>query len=428
LTFAPFLLLLLAAVVSISGWLSGRDLSYGEALAIYQDQSGSSTRLITLSAYALFIVCSGYVVVRMLGRNTISNKRILVYFLTYFMATIMVPFIFSENHYFNFGYLFSLVAVLAVLQARKVDRRLFYFWARVALGAMIFSSLLGAILAPDKSIAADYYGLAGWIPFRLYGIGMGATGLGVVSVAFLIFEFGDRRWSFLKISRMVMAIAALVLCQSKTAWIVSVYLLISYFLIGQMMSLKLSPARVGRARVMLFGGYFFVATILLVVLAQGLLSVGSFEGAESIEALTGRLYIWDVTLQVWLDFPIFGYGLGLWADEWFRNVYGGFNHGHNQLVHTLGAAGIVGLVGLVLYLVALFRAAVRVADETDVPLNLYVLLVTTALTDVPFLNNSVTDVFFILHLLVLMSIIGVRPSANLAYDHLNKNYSVRGSS
>ena len=413
LTFAPFLLLSLAAVVSISGWLSGRDLSYGEALAIYEDPSGSSARLITVSVYALFIVCSGYVLARMLGRHVISNKRILVYFLTYFMATIMVPFVFSENNYFNFGYLFSFVAALAVLLAKKVDRGVLYFWARVALGAMIFSSLLGAIIAPDKSIAPDYYGFGGWIPFRLYGVGMGATGLGVIAVAFLMLEFGDRRWSFFKMNRVVMAVAVLILCQSKTAWIVFIYLLTSHFLIGWMVSLNISPARIGRARVMLFGSYFVVATMLLVVLAQGLLSVGSFEGAESIETLTGRLYIWDVTLQVWRDFPIFGYGLGLWADEGFRSIYGAFNHGHNQLIHTLGAAGIVGLVGLVLYLLALFKAVVRVAGETDVPLNLYVLLVTTTLTDVPFLNNSVTDIFFILHLLVLMSVSGVRPSPNL---------------
>lgn len=408
LTFSPFLLLLLATVVILSGWLSRRDLSYGEAFAIYGDPSGLSGKLITASIYLSFALCYGYVLLRLLGRPVISNAKIAIYFSIYYLATVVVPFAFSENQYFNLGYLFSFVAVLAVLLAPRINQAQLFNWARLALGAMIFSSLVGALIAPDKAIASDYDGLGGWISFRLYGVGMGATGLGVVSVAFLILEFGKGHWSFLKLLRVAMAIVALILCQSKTAWIVFLYLLASYVLIGRMRPSRLASSEIRRVRVVLFAGYVVVAAFFLVVLAQGQLSVGSFEGAESIEGLTGRIYIWGVTIQVWLDSPMLGYGLGLWADDGFRNSYGEFRHAHNQFLHTLGASGALGLTGLIIYLIVILKAVVRVSDETEVPLNLYALLITTSLTDVPFLNVSVTDIFFMLHLLILMSVAGVR--------------------
>ncbi|GIV00133.1 MAG: hypothetical protein KatS3mg014_1748 [Actinomycetota bacterium] len=85
--------------------------------------------------------------------------------------------------------------------------------------------------------------------------------------------------------------------------------------------------------------------------------------------LTGRTEIWRATLDVWRENPLFGYGPRLWdVDMSFRflpTLGWAPAQAHNQVVQTLGEAGLIGLAGLAVYVVVLLRWGVRLRSRSN---------------------------------------------------------------
>lgn len=213
-SFSTALLLVLSAVIVCSGWLGARDLSMGEGLAEYHEVDTAAAPLISAALIAVFLSCISYFVWRVIVKSgKVSFARIGVPFF-FFASTVVFPFLFSAEYYFKLGYVLSFVTIVAVGASPRISFDDFSRWARVALGGLIWSSILGAFLSPERAVAADYSGLISLVPYRLYGMGTGATGLGVVAVAYFILQlYGGGRYRYLGI---VVALLVLFFCQSKT--------------------------------------------------------------------------------------------------------------------------------------------------------------------------------------------------------------------
>ena len=83
--------------------------------------------------------------------------------------------------------------------------------------------------------------------------------------------------------------------------------------------------------------------------------------------LTGRTEIWAVALQTWKANPLFGYGAAMWDDEFRRAVGMDFAYNaHNQFLQSLSVAGGLGLAGLLVYTLVLFRYAFAANTATTV--------------------------------------------------------------
>jgi O-antigen ligase len=195
----------------------------------------------------------------------------------------------------------------------------------------------------------------------------------------------------------------LILSLSKTAW--SFLLLagfafflksVAYGLFGQ----RVRNGNMGRAVLYLLGG---AVALGLGLFWSNVVSLNSDCVYEGVSTLSGRTEIWIRSIEEWRQNPLFGYGLGLWDAEFrARNQMLFVGHSHNQLIHTLSSAGIVGMVGLLVYLYVLVSESARAADTSLVPVVVLGMILVDCVSEVPFRDDGIFDVFFLLHLLLFV--------------------------
>ena len=214
-------------------------------------------------------------------------------------------------------------------------------------------SLLAAAVASDWAVEREYdFSVLPGVTSRLHGVVGHANSLGPMMVVLLILE-----WRRPRRRPWVLAVGTvtLIATQSKTAWaalaLIAGAAVLRHF--GQ-------------------GNRRPVAPILGVVAVMGVsvyLAAGVSGGAPidrydtSAETLTGRTAIWQATLEAWRTDRLLGYGPSLWDDAmaYHYRYRVGFapGHAHNQLVQTLGLAGVVGAAALLNYVYRLASEARR---------------------------------------------------------------------
>lgn len=385
------------------GWLTPRDLSAGEALAEYNLATEGSI-VFDLSRALILLILALSVFVAVLGALSIKPEkarlRLLTAYLMFIIATAVIPIVASSHPSADNRLFYPLLILLGgyFYRARSYEKLLAL--ARAILGAFVYVALVAAVLAPDKAVAGNYKGLFDFLDFRLYGVGTGATGLGFVASAYIILLFDTQvRGVWWKINMLVGA-GVLFLAQAKTLWVaIAVLGLIS------MLGNKFSKDNNYKIIYCLMLTFFVIASTVIVGLVLGFIDVKQIFADNNIQTLTGRDYIWGVSLDIWRHNPIFGYGLGLWVDQSFHNLHGEFAHSHNQFIHALASSGIVGLAGLVCYLVILFRQSVKIMPYSTVPVFLLFIIFVQGLTDVPLLNRVVLDAFLLVHIILFLLIL-----------------------
>jgi exopolysaccharide production protein ExoQ len=385
------------------GWLTPRDLSAGEALAEYNLATEGSI-VFDLSRTLILLILALSVFVAVLGALSIKPEkarlRLLTAYLVFIIATAVIPIVASSHPGADSRLFYPLLILLGgyFYRARSYEKLLAL--ARAILGAFVYVALVAAVLAPDKAVAGNYKGLFDFLNFRLYGVGTGATGLGFVASAYIIILFDTQvRGVWWKIN-MLVGTGVLFLTQAKTLWVaIAVLGLIS------MLGKKFSEDNNHKIIYCLMLTFFVIASTVIVGLLLGFIDVKQLFADDNIQTLTGRGYIWGVSLDIWRQNPIFGYGLGLWVDQSFHNLHGTFAHSHNQFIHALASSGVVGLAGLVCYLVILFRQSVKIMPYSPVPVFLLFIILVQGLTDVPLLNRVVLDAFLLVHIILFLLIL-----------------------
>ena len=274
-------------------------------------------------------------------------------------------------------------------------------WLRGAvtnvLGCYAGGSLILAFLAPRWALDQQYeFTALPGVDSRLHGVLNHANSLGPLMVALLILE-----WSQPRRRPVVLAFGglALIWSQSKTSWA-------TLALIAGVPLLRHLYRRSHRSHRSLFPFVAVAAVIAYTIyLASGLLAGPEVErNGNSLETFTGRTTIWQVTLEVWQEDRLLGYGPTLWDDEmvWRYRHRIAFvpGHAHNQLLQTLGQSGVVGAAALICYL-GLLATCARRGDPASrgATSALLGLLVLRGFTEVPF-TYAPMAADFVLHLVV----------------------------
>jgi len=265
--------------------------------------------------------------------------------------------------------------------------------------AYVYGSILAAVVAPDWAMLGGYTSYLPNVDFRLFGVTPHSNSLGPLAAAYVVLEMASPTHSRARILHLLATVGVLLFAQSKTAWVFILSVGVIYVL--QKARQWFFGAAAGYGTVTIFTLTVLASAIVmwLLMVATGSFELRMYESGGEIETLTGRIYIWAITLNVWQDNPLFGYGLGLW-DEDFRAHYGLLfaGHAHNQFVQVLGSSGIVGLAGLLIYLGTLFVNVIRIAGNNVVPALLFGLIAIDCFTEAPLRNYHIFDAFFLIHL------------------------------
>lgn len=294
---------------------------------------------------------------------------------------------------------------------------------RVLFFYVLLSALLG-IIAPSWSTGPALTLIPG-LTFRLHGVFSHSNSLGMAALVYLILDMSDgtRRTLYRKLAWLV-SIGVLVATQSKTAWVGAV-LAYGVFFIYKISARKTSktgysitPAIIGGLTVLLgFAG----AVLLFGVGVEGWLKGLNAETYNSLTSLTGRTNIWAITIQTWKENPIFGYGPGLWNVEYrlkyapasYLNIVG---MAHNQFIQTLGEAGVLGIIGLLIYVGTLITFGIRFFTVTQgVSLALVVVLIARSVSETPF-RNVALDLMFFVHFAVFVIFLSLLANAGKLRD------------
>lgn len=246
--------------------------------------------------------------------------------------------------------------------------------ARNVLFALCAASLLMALVSPDQVLQTGHKGLIPGFNVRLWGAADHANALGGLALVYLIIE-RLAPWK----NRMVrwlawgLVLVTLVLTQSKTNWMIGLALAGILFAretwraLGSGIGDPNQRQRVAATLALLLAGWLAGLVVLLAVGPEVLSArVAQSFAAAGATTLTGRDVIWALALKEWHANPLFGYGPTIWDEEYRRAVGVPYAyHGHNQYLNTLARAGLFGMGGLALMLIAYFYYAVRYFAATQ---------------------------------------------------------------
>jgi len=274
------------------------------------------------------------------------------------------------------------------------------------LRGIVWSSLAAGVLAPtwgtERLYTASHIGLHS----RLVGLTPHANALGPLAVLLVALEAARAKLVSLPVA---LAASAVLWTQSKTSWVAAA-------LVGLLWVLQRAGARrAGRALLALVAAGVVTVTgvVAITLLAPGRATA---KGNDSAETFTGRTAIWEATLEVWQPVPVLGVGTRLWDDAMDRRFAHriGFTagHAHNQLIQTLGEAGLVGEAALLVALVGLCGLC-ALADEPTAGVAVAggLVLVVTCFSEVPVRSVPFSTNFVLLLVVYALAMVGANAPA-----------------
>lgn len=290
------------------------------------------------------------------------------------------------------------VAFTAVYLLPPVSLSWFVCHVKRVLLLYAYGSLLAIAIAPEWTVEFGYsVGVIPGFDIRLHGLATHANNLAPLLLTYLVLSWfppSRLRWERL---HQVVVFSALLLTQSKTAWV----LLAMVYLIRLLYKVWRLPGLQRYVILALAGAVFAGGTLYLAV---DLLSSFGFLVNRQSEVLTGRPLIWEYTLRLWEPNPWFGYGPNLWNgqmnEKYLLLIGSPTPHAHNQVIQSLGEAGIVGAAGLLLYVTTLLVYGARCAKVTGgLALSLVSAILLRGLTEPPFSHLYLSNSNFFLSLL-----------------------------
>jgi O-antigen ligase len=345
-------------------------------------------------------------------RNTHNQLQwLLVSFLAYFIFNYILNSIFGSYPGFIHQPIYVALLFTAVLISKYENIALILFWVRNALLAFCIASFFSIFLIPDIVLQQGYD--AGFMPVRFWGLAAHANSMGPITVAglcaLICCPLKSRKIGYLAHT---ILLAMLIGTQSKAA-IFAMALCYIYLLYLKIQSRLENQGKLSRGvspmLVLLIGSMALLLTILLIFSESGYLDkyLGS-QAAQSMLTLTNRDIIWRAAIAELYKNPLFGYGVTIF-DENFRHqiAIASAIHGHNQLIHSLGAAGILGALALLAYAALLAKYAIKAAKSTKgLSVCLLLLITVRCITEIPLSLHASVSIEVIIHLSLLMMIVG----------------------
>ena len=328
------------------------------------------------------------------GRRQPGNAKLLMLaFLFYFLTNVLSTAALGGHPSLSHEYFYFVLVGSAALLATQGEGEISIRSVRNAFLILLLLGFVCAAWNPDTVISRDYAGLIPGLNGRYAGLSQNPNSLGAIVIAFLLcvwrLPFSSRA---LNVIAWTAGLGSLVVGQSKTSWAALVVCVVVCQYYSQ-------PAGSWNRRINFNRPAVPIALLslamLLAIAAAGVVMFGNigarlstfFETRAGYEllTLTGRDQIWDVAIREWRRDPMFGYGLTVWGDAHRLQIGMPFAfHAHNQFFQSLASAGVVGVVGLVCYLLVLLKFSFKTARKSrGLTISLFALIAIRSIAEVP---------------------------------------------
>jgi len=408
----PLLIPIIATGICLSSLLSGRNLQNiaNDLTQGLEGADGDSSLLLRI----LTLMILGISLARISGQWLRKNNEppaigsaVFFSFSAYFISHTLLNGFLGTQPTFAHNILYSLAIFAAINASRRESLAQTISFAKIALFSLMALSLLAAVLMPNLAYESGY---RGWIPglsIRLWGVGSNANSIGPLALVALLLEYMQpykKRWLHWLVS--LVTVCVFILAQSKTVWFAAVVIV---FVLAWYRMTKPKRGIDIRLLLLLIG---VTSLALLSILFLDPISIiekitRTKEGSQ-VATLTGRNQIWAVAINEWWNSPIFGYGPEIWGVAYRARIGMSFaTSAHNQFLQSLSAAGLVGLVTLLIYLFLLGRNALRAAPNTKgVSAGLFLLVLMRCISETPLTLSTLFNGDLLTHILLFALCIG----------------------
>lgn len=381
----------------------------------FGEDSGLSVYVLRICMWSILALCGGLIFTKLISTNRqrLNGKGLLVSFYVYFLCSTITNSILGTVPSFDYRIMYSPFLVSALYFGQKTTPIRLINFAKTTGAISILLGLIAAIIFP--SIAIQNHFVTGWLPWpqiRLWGLDSHANTLGPLAMMVILLELGhaySKKW--LHTGTLLIASAALILSQSKTAWASTLIAAALFFMLT--VYDQISAANRPSSKKLLipvfitFSLVFFITLLFAFLFTDSSNKIVDFfstsEGAK-LTSMTGRDAIWRITLQEFDANVLFGYGPTLWGPEFSaeHRLLGTASNAHNQFVDLLGSSGLFGGVAFLIYLTMLFKHCFKATHVVGrLPLALLIAMCIRAIPEVPFRLANVLSNDFSLHLILL---------------------------
>ena len=241
---------------------------------------------------------------------------------------------------------------------------------RMLVTIFVYASLAAGLLFPEWAWNPGYgdESALALFPMRLYGTASHANTLApLVIFAWMLGRFPGCRLSWEPL-HLAFSLVVLLLTQSKTNLVIAVCLVLAYLL------LRINA--LGRfKRYLLLGTMALGSALFLCYLARYSSYAPRIQDMfydPQLITLSGRLPLWLLALDMWLERPWLGQGLDAWSSqaslEYFDALGWAATHAHNQLLQVLSQSGVLGGAVLLLWSLSFYRIVRAVPASLRTPL------------------------------------------------------------
>ncbi len=349
------------------------------------------------------------------GRTPKSPVMLSVAFIFFFLTTVLLSAFFGAHQSLSHEYFYLFLGGIAALLFTEAEGDVAIRSARTSLMWCLLLSALFLLINPQLVLSINYNeGLIPGLTVRYFGLTSHANTLGPLTVVFLLCLW-SRPYSRVWLNRLAwfIGIATLIAAQSKTSWICFllsmpclVYFRYGAFLKGYFFDFRRPILLV----TFLSLAMVFVTAIALIIMfgptGNPLSSFFVTQAGADLMSMTGRNEIWAVAVREWNRNPLFGYGLTIWNDAHRARIgIPAAVTAHSQFYQTLASAGIVGVVGLFVYVLTLFWFVMKtVRVSQGLTLAFFLMLLFRSVSEVPLTMVGYYGPSELTHILILMVI------------------------
>jgi exopolysaccharide production protein ExoQ len=352
---------------------------------------------------------------------------LIVAFWIFFLTNVLSSGLFGALPWFSHHHVYTVLAGYAALLITRAEGDTAIRAVRNALFVFLALGALCILWQPHMVLARNYSGLIPGLNVRYAGLATHPNTLGPVVIVFLTCLWSkpySARW--LTLAGWMLGLGSLILSQSKTSWVAFLFCAccIVYFRHGHSL-----VDRIFDHRRTLVPAMSLLLAMTLLALLGGALMMGGLDrmiaffdtpAASDLRTLMGRYQIWQAAVDEWRNHPLFGYGLTMWNEDYRARIgMSDFAYtAHNQFLQSLSVAGIVGVTGLTVYVLTLFRYVLKTTHASQgLTLALFIMLMFHSITEVPLSLTSGYGLVQQVHLLLLMVVAAHASAANATKTH-----------